>query len=267
MFEDEDEDYLEVSEKEDWYDLNRSFFHLYDKDGDMPLDVELFYDTVYIPLMKELENPVRELVYRQYPFIATETRPEVLEELSLMIKEVGRHFLLSLHDMMLWQKYGKDLREIYPKLDKWAVQYPALRKPKKIDLSYIDKRFWMTADERQKEKEEEEKALTEIYACKEQWRFDFFELLQNLTFKYYPSVQEINSDGWTMYDVFLHDEYTIYQSTFEFYDDFIDYGFDVEDLKLPTEEYDKKYAEKYKERRNEEIRKKLEEENEAGRKI
>ena len=70
-----------------------------------------------------------------------------------------------------------------------------------------------------------------------------------------------------MYDVFLHDEYTIYQSTFEFYDDFIDYGFDVEDLKLPTEEYDKKYAEKYKERRNEEIRKKLEEENEAGRKI
>ena len=259
---DEDEEDFEVSEKENWYDLNRSFFHLYNSDGDMPLDVELFYDSVYIPIMKELENPVKELVYRQYPFIATETRPEVLEELSLMIKEVGRHFLLSLHDMMLWQKAGKDLREIYPKLDEWAVRYPALRKTKKIDLSYIDKRFWMTADERQKEKEEEEKALIEIYACKEQWRFDFFELLQNLTFKYYPSVREINSDGWTMYDVFLHDEYTMYQSLFEFYDGFIDYGFDVEDLKLPTEEYDKKHFEKYKERRDEEIRKKLEEENE-----
>lgn len=259
---DEDEDDFEVSEKENWYDLNRSFFHLYDKDGDMPLDVELFYDSVYIPIMKELENPVRVLVYRQYSFIATETRPEVLKKLSLMIKEVGSRFLVLLHDMMLWQKAGKDLREIYPKLDEYAVQYPALRKTKKIDLSYLDKRSWMTADEKQKEKEAEEKALTELYACKEQWRFVFFELLQNLTFKYYPSVQDINSDGWTMYDVFLHDEYTIYESIFEFYNGFIDYGFEVEDLKLSTEEYDKKYSEKIRERRNEEIRKMLEEENE-----
>ncbi|HEY5508936.1 MAG TPA: hypothetical protein VIK29_09705 [Paludibacter sp.] len=102
----------------------------------MPLDVELFYDSVYIPIMKELENPVREMVNRQYPFIATETRPEVLEELSLMIKEIGRRFLLSLHDMMLWQKSGKDLREIYPKLDEWAVQYPALRKKKNRSFVY-----------------------------------------------------------------------------------------------------------------------------------
>jgi len=265
MFDEDEEDFeedFEVSEKEDWYDINRSFFHLYDNDDDMPLDIELFYDTVYIPIMKELENPVRELVYRQYPLIATETRPEVLEELSLMIKDVGRRFLVLLHGMMLWQKAGKDLREIYPKLDKWAVRYPALRKAKKIDLSYIDKRSWMTADEKQKEREAEEKELTELYARKEQWRFNFFELLQNLTFKYYPSVQEINSDGWTMYDVFLHDEYTIYQSLFEFYDGFIDYGFDVEDLKLPREEYQTKYSERWKERRDEEIRKKLEEENE-----
>jgi len=259
---DEDEEDFEVSEKENWYDLNRHFFHLYNNEGDMPLDVELFYDSVYIPIMKELENPVRELVNRQYPFIATETRPEVLEELSLMIKEVGRQFLLLIHDMMLWQKAGKDLREIYPKLDEWAVQYPALRKPKKIDLSYIDQRSWMSAEEKQKEKEEEEKALIELYACQEQRRFDFFELLQHLTFKHYPSVQDINSDGWTMYDVFLHDEYTMYQCLFEFYDGFIDYGFDAKDLKLPKEEYDKKYFEKYKERREEEIRKKLEEGNE-----
>jgi hypothetical protein len=46
---------------------------------------------------------------------------------------------------------------------------------------------------------------------------------------------------------------------FEHYDDFIKYGFGVNDLDLPYKEYSEKYSERWNARREEELRKNEEE--------
>ena len=262
MFEDDEDDDLEMSEAEAWYDNNLRFFDWQNKPTPgLPLDVELFYHSVYVPFKKELKKPLREMVYRHYPHIATECRPEVLAKIENRIDWVGHEFILFLRNMVETWKTGKDLRETFPELDKWAVKYASYRQPSYMDPSFWDQFDWLNEEQKQIFIEEDRKEADEVFAFKEKPRFEFFDLLQGLTFKYYKELQELDADGWIMFEVFLFDEYTNYQLDFEHYEGFIEYGFGVEDLDLPYTEYSAKFSEKYKERREEEQRKKQEEEN------
>lgn len=260
MFEDDDDD-LVYSEAEIWYDDNLRYFDWKDKPRGIPLEVELFYYSVYVPFKKELKKPIHEMVYRHYPRFATERRPEVLAKIENRIDWVGHEFILFLRNMVEEWKTGKDLREIFPELDKWAIDYPAYRQPSYMDPSFWDKFDWLNEEQRQSMIEEDRRQADELFAFREKPRFEFFELLQNLTFKYYAKVKELDADGWVMFRAFLHDEYVNYQLDFEHYDGFIELGFDVEDLNLPYEEYSAKFSAKWNERREEEQRKIQEEEN------
>ncbi len=263
MFEDDDDDNLEYSEAEIWYDDNLRYFDWQNKPvPGLPLDVELFYHSVYVPFKQDLKKPIHEMVYRHYPRIATEHRPEVLERIENRIDWVGHEFILFLRNMIEEWKTGKDLREIYPKLDEWAVIYPAYRKPRYMDPSFWDQFYWLNDEQRQSMIEDDRREADESFALEEKPRFEFFELLQTLTFKYYSEVKELDTDGWVMFQAFLHDEYSNYQMDFEHYDGFIEYGLEVEDLNLPYKEYSEKFSEKYNEKKEEELRKKEEEENE-----
>lgn len=260
MFEDDEDDVLEMSEAEAWYDNNLRFFDWKNKPTPgLPLGVELFYHSVFVPFKKELKEPLRQMVNRHYEYIATETRPEVLARIELKIDWVGHEFILFLRNMVEEWKTGKDLREIFPKLDEWAVTYPAFRKPRYMDPSFWDQFDWLTKEQIQEFIEENRKEADDLFAFTEKPRSEFYDLLQSLTFKYYPEVQELDADGWIMFEVFMRDEYTNYQMDFEHYDGFIEYGFDVEDLDLPYAEYSAKYSERWDERREAEQRK--EEEN------
>jgi hypothetical protein len=130
-----------------------------------------------------------------------------------------------------------------------------------MDPSFWDRFDWLTEEQKQTSIEEDRKEADEVFAFKEKPRSEFYDLLQTLTFKYYAEVQELDADGWTMFEVFLRDEYTNYQLDFEHYDAFIEYGFGVEDLNLPYNEYSAKLSERYKERREQEFRKKDEDAN------
>ena len=130
-----------------------------------------------------------------------------------------------------------------------------------MDPTFWDKFDWLTEEQIQQSIEEDRKEADELFAFREKPRSEFYDLLQSLTFKYYKEVQELDTDGWVMFEVFLRDEYTNYQLDFEHYDDFIKYGFGIEDLNLPFAEYQAKLSEKYRERREEEQRKKQEKEN------
>ena len=260
MFDDEDDD-LGFSEAEIWYDNNLRYFDWKDKPPGLPLEVELFYYSVYVPFKKELKEPLREMVHRHYPYIATETRPEVLEKIESLINWVGHEFILFLRNMVEFWKTGKDLREVFPELDKWAISYPGYRKPRYQDPSFWDQFDWLAEEQKQIYIAENQKEVDELFALEEKPRSEFYDLLQSLTFKYYAEVQELDTDGWVMFEVFLRDEYTNYQLDFEHYEGFIEYGFGVEDLNLPFKEYDAKFSEKLNERREEEQRKKQEEEN------
>ncbi|MDD4994220.1 MAG: hypothetical protein PHR83_18520 [Paludibacter sp.] len=260
MFDDDEDDILEMSEAEAWYDNNLRFFDWKNKaTPGLPLDVELFYHSMYVPFKKELKEPLRQLVNRHYKYIATECRPEVLARIERKIDWVGHEFILFLRNMVEFWKTGKDLREIFPKLDEWAITYSSYRKPRYLDLSFWDKLDWLSEEQKQTMIEEEHREADELFAFKEKPRSEFYDLIQNLTFKYYAEVQELDTDGWVMFEVFMRDEYTNYQLDFEHYDEFIEYGFDVEDLNLPYKEYSVKFSERWKERWEEEQRKKEDE--------
>ena len=262
MFEDDDDDDLGYSEAEIWYDDNLRYFDWQNKPTPgLPLDVELFYHSVYVPFKQDMKKPIREIIYQRYPRIATEHRPEVLERIEDRIDWVGHEFILFLRTMVEEWKTGKDLREKYPKLDEWAISYPAYRKPRYVDPSFWDQFDWLTDEQRQSMIEESRRDADETFAFREKPRFEFFELLQNLTFKYYTEVKELDADGWVMFRAFLHDEYVNYRMDFEHYNGFIEYGFEVEDLNLPYKEYMEKLTEKLRIEREEKQRKK-EEENE-----
>jgi hypothetical protein len=261
MFED-DEDYdFEFSEAELWYDNNLRYFDRKDKPSGLSLEVELFYQSVYVPFKKDLKEPLRQLVFRHYPYIATECRPEVLAKIEGVIDWVGHEFILFLRGMVEFWKTGKDLREVFPELDEWAIRYSAYRKPHYSDPSFWDQFDWLDEEQKQIFIAENRKDADELFEFEEKPRSEFYDLIQSLTFKYYAEVQELDTDGWVMFEVFLRDEYTNYQMDFQHYEGFIEYGFGVEDLNLPYKEYDAKFSEKYKERREEEQRKKQEEEN------
>ena len=86
MFEDDEDDDLEMSEAEAWYDNNLRFFDWKNNPTPgLPLGVELFYHSVYVPFKKELKEPLRQMVNRHYEYIATECRPEVLARIERKI--------------------------------------------------------------------------------------------------------------------------------------------------------------------------------------
>jgi hypothetical protein len=260
MFEDDEDDDYQMTEAEEWYDNNLGYFDWKNRPAGMPMEVELFYYSVYRPFMSDLKKPLQAMISRHYPYIGGETRPEVLEKIQRYIDRVGHDFLLNLRRAIEHQKTGGDLRELYPELDDWAKKYPTYRQPRYTDESFWDNMEWLTPEVKAELIAESRKEAEETFQFKEKPRFEFFSLLQQLAFGYYPEIQDIDSDGWTMYDVFLYDEYINYRLDFEHYDEFIKYGFGVEDLNLPYAEYQAKFSERWKLRHDEEIRKKMEEE-------
>lgn len=251
---DDDELDLDMSEAEEWYDNNLRFFDWKNHTPGMPLGVELFYYSVYKPFMSDLKKPLRAMIADHYPHIGKETRVEVLKKVDNHIDYVGHEFLLFLRRMIEFGKTGADLRELYPKLDEWAAKYPTYRKPRYLDESFWDKLEWLSPEMKEEMILESRKEADELFAFEEKPRFEFFSLLQSLVFRYYPEIQDMDKDGWAMYEAFLADEYTNYQLDFEHYECFIDYGFEIEDLDLPYEEYQKKFSEKWKVRHDEEVR-------------
>jgi hypothetical protein len=255
MFEDDwdDDDDLTFSEAEEWYDDNLRFFDWKNSSPGLPLGVELFYYSVYKPFKQELKKPLTELIGRHFPHIGTETRPEVLERIEKYIDFTGHEFLLFLRGMFEFWKTGKDLREKFPELDKWAESYAKFQRPHYLDESLWDNMHWLTPEQKAEMIAESRKESEELFAFKEKPRFEFFELLQGLTFKYYREIQDIDTDGWTMYRVFMYDEYFNYRYRFEHYETFIEYEFAVEDLDLPYDDFMKKLSKKMEEKRNEKV--------------
>lgn len=258
MFEDDDYDF-EMTEAEEWYDNNLRYFDWKDKPLGIPFEVEMFYYSVYKPFMEDLKKPITEMVERHYPFIGTETRPAVLERIGKRFDFTGHEFLLFLRLMMEYRNTGIDLREKYPDLDKWAECYPTFRKPRYLDHALWDKMEWLTPEMKAELIAESIKDADEAFEFREKPRSEFFALLQRLTFQYYPEVLDMDSDGWTLFEVFLFQEYTNYQLDFEHYDGFIEYGFEVADLDIPYAEYSKKFSEKWRIKDDEERRQKEEE--------
>ena len=125
MFEEEeDEDNYKMSELEKWYDNNFAYFNRASKtEPGLDLDITLFYNSTYCPVMKELAPAVRKLMYKQYPLLETEFRPMVLEHINRIVSKAGHRLLLMLNILVQDQKEGVNLREKYPDFESWIDFY------------------------------------------------------------------------------------------------------------------------------------------------
>ena len=248
MFEDDEEEDFGLTEFEEWFDDNIGYFRRNNEEPlpEPTLKTELFYHSVYCPCMQELNKATRALMVQHFPRIATEYRPEVLEEIDWRVGRTGHEFLLFLYAVVQDQQAGIDLRIRYPKLNEWAISYPSYRKPQYIADTFFDQFPWLTEEQKQELLEEDRIEADETFAFKEKPRFEFFDMVQKIVTRYFKGIEDLDSDGWTMYDVLLSEEYMDYRMRFEHIDGFIHYEFEVEDLKLPYEEYSKKFSEKWK---------------------
>lgn len=252
--EDDDDDF-ELSEFEEWYDNNFMYFQ-HEKDheyGPTP-EIETFYNTVYKPFMRDLKKPLRQLVENHYPHIGSEHRPEVLTKIDSDIDWTGHEFILFLRNANEFLKTGKDIHEMYPDYDSWVETIATYRKPHYLDLSFLQKTEGITDEIIQTIEAESIVESNELFEFEEKPRSEFYKLVQNIIFKYYPELFDMSKDGWTLFEYFMHGEYINYQLNFEHLDSFIEYNLDIEDLDLPYMAYMEKFSVKWKERWDEEQR-------------
>ena len=245
MFEDDDDD-LERSEFEWWYDENNWYFRRGSTEFVEPtLDDELFYTNVYLPVMSELAPAVHKLIRYQYPVFETEHRPAVWEAIERIVKRTGRRFLLELYNLMRDQKEKVNLREKYSDFERWEER--------KKDVNYFSRTIFDTIEgltEKQKSELYEliKDKFQDSFDRNDQRLYEFIDMIQPILFHYYPQVQDLDSDGWIIYFHHLSIEHTDYRLDFEHYVVFIDYGFEESDLYIPYAEFDKKFNEKFNER-------------------
>jgi hypothetical protein len=261
MFEDEEDDDLERSEFDWWYDDNNWYFRRGAAEFVEPsLEDELFYTGVYMPIMSELAPAVHKLIRYQYPVFETEHRPELWEAIERIVKRTGHRFLLELYNLMQDQKENVNLREKYPDFERW--------KERKKDTNYFSRTiFDSIAGLTEKQKSELYELIKNKFENSFNWKdqrlYEFIDMVQPIVFRYYPQVQELDADGWIVYFYHLSIEHTDYRLDFEHYAGFIEYEFDVEDLKLPYKEYSVKFSERWNVRWEEEQRKREEENKDA----
>ncbi|HJV77644.1 MAG TPA: hypothetical protein VJ602_04615 [Paludibacter sp.] len=248
MFNDNDDD-LGFSEFEIWYDDNFGYFKRGAENFFEPdLDVEFFYTSIYTPFMAELPHAIRKLITKHYPIIDTECRPAVLEAIERKIKISGHSFLLQLYDLMQDKKEGINLREKYPDFEKWEQRN---RESEVINRSVFESIEGLTAKQKDELYELAKREFPESYNYKDQRRYEFIELFQPVVFRHYPAIQELDSDGWVVYNYLLTIEHTEFRLRFEYFDEFIEYGFPEEDLYIPYSEFHSKLMQKFDERREE----------------
>ncbi len=245
MFDDDDDD-LERSEFDCWYDDNNMYFRRgADAFVEPDLDIELFYSNVYCKVMSELAPAVRKFIRYQYPVFETEYRPAVLDAIERIVLGTGHRFMLELYNLIQDQKEAVNLRGKYPDFEEWEKRKKELRYFSRSIFNAIE---GLTEKQKTDLYELAKDKFQESYNYKEQRLYEFIEMIQPILFQYYPVVQELNADGWIVYFHLLLIEHTDYRLDFEHYVTFINYDFEESDLNIPYAEFRKKFQEKFDER-------------------
>jgi hypothetical protein len=254
MFEEEeDEDNYKMSELEKWYDNNFAYFNRASKpEPGLDLDITLFYNNTYCPVMKELAPAVRKLMYKQYPLLETKFRPMVMDHINWMVSKAGHRLLLMLNILVQDQKEGVNLREKYPDFESWIDFYARPPEPPVPDYHSLDNNPLLfnalTAEQIKEIADEEWESNIKHFNKVEELKKEYYDLIQPLVLKYYPALQDLDYDGWIIYAVEIREEYEDYKLRCEHVDSFIEYGMDEEDIHLTYKEFYKKFSLKFHEK-------------------
>jgi len=248
-----DDDDYEMSEIEEWFDDNYRYFARESKvDFDITDEITLFYDSIYVPVITDLEPAVRKLMIQQYPRIRGESRPLVLEYINDTIKYVGHEFLMQLYMVVQDQKEGVKFSEKYERFQNWVEFYGRPAEKPVLDYSFFEEFPHLAVNFTQEMKDEfaieslEDETIT--YEIEEKLMKEYYDIVQPIVLKYYLELDDLNYEGWIMYAVQIREVYEDYKYYCEHLDTFIDYGFDEEDINLPYKEFSDKLGIKINER-------------------
>jgi len=203
-----------------------------------------FYTHVYCNVNKELLPLLLDLAEKQFPIITREFRPLIVDRINEYLNDFIERFLWHMFQLLHDQKLGVDLHEKYPKLEEWIPFYARPQKPRSYDISFFDD-FppFVTEEYKLQEIEIMNKTELEYFNKFEMLKRNFVDTVQEVVFKYYKEIFELDSDGWIMYSVIIRDEYEKYKDCFEYLDEFIFYEFPEEDINLNYTEFTEKRRE------------------------
>lgn len=228
---------------ETWYIKYRSLLPKEFVDYTKEHSYEIFFMfQLYRKVMAEIHPSLRKLMNKQYPVFKTENRPLVTEYINNISATTGHELLFKLIRLVQGQKNGVNVREKYPKFDRWVDFYGRPQKPKTIDEATRSWDSWMSDEEWIIFRDSENKALLEYFNWKEKRKFEFIDLIQTILFKYYKELEDLNPDEWIIYAVDIRDEYEYYLTSCEDVELFIDCGFPDDYIKLTNEQFRENYS-------------------------
>jgi hypothetical protein len=243
MEEDDDND-VDLTVQEQWYIDYELLFHPEIREHVKDNDVLLFMlHRRYQLLMKHLILAIRQVMLEQYPLIAAEKRPLVLEKIEEIIQLIAEEVIFEMFNLEIGQSIGVNVREKYPELDEWVDFYCRPAKPHFIDDSLRERMPWLTDEQWDKIKEESIQETLDAFNWKTKRIFDFINAVQCVLIEYYPQLLNLNSDEWVIYAVTLREAHTDYLMPCEDMESFIEAGFPQEYIKLPYKEFREKIDE------------------------
>lgn len=225
-----------------WYNLRRKYFpqKLHEL-IDTNYELLNFLFSVYQKITEKLSPAIKDLMRKHYPVFKTEKRPMVVSFLDDIASTTGYKLLLQLFQLIKDQKAGVNMRVKYPKFDQWVDFYGRPQKPKTVDEDLRSLYTWMSDDEWETYRNNENKAMLDYFNWQEKRKFEFIDLVQSLLFSYYPDLQELDPDEWIIYAVCIRDEYEQFLCCCEDAELFIDCGFPEEEIKLSDKEFMQNY--------------------------
>jgi len=200
------------TDSEIWFENNKHFFPPGFKENmEMDMDTLSFYVQTYENTMEELRPQLRNLMMRQFPVLKTDTRQLALQAISELIENSGRFILFKLYSLMQDQKNGIDLRKKYPDFEDLLELHVRPHKPRSVDISLYDSIPQLSSERKKELADEFNKAEIRDIKRNERRKFYFFHLIQKCILKYYPEIQKLDEDGWSVYAIHVGMEYENYR--------------------------------------------------------
>ena len=218
---------------DDWFYYYHEFIHPDLKQGREPKPIVAdFYSGIYNRIMQAMTPAVRQLAYKHYPALGSETRPRIRQWIDSKIEPIGCCFLIRLFGLLHDERINTNLREKYPDFEKWITQYARPYDHFEILNEIFEDAPWLT--EQQKQQMIDEHALEINW--KEVRTSEFRATIQELVLEHYHQVEHLSADGWIVYAYLLNSEFADYRFYLEFIAEFIQCGLTEEDLDLTAKE-------------------------------
>lgn len=194
--------------------------------------------NVYLEIQEHLPEQLKALMMKHYPVFEKEQRVQVWEYLDNVNKTIPM-FCLDIYNLLKDQQDGVDLKVKYPDLQSWRSFYDKPT-PSGFVVDEAERLCFQDFNDQEWEayKSQQVLEMQQFQNWSGKRQFEFIDHLQRFLINLCPRILDLESDAWVVYGMIVMDQYDKWKCCCEHIEIFIDYGFEVEMLALPHQEYD-----------------------------